>query len=189
MTDISPVYSNIQLKPLHLSERTQVAPAAVTTDKSTITGNPDNAVNKVQNKSGLSIPSKLLNWGKGFGKGVYSYTLGLILNPIKSVMIMGAGLVGALLLKQAGFSANKAVKTELILVGAASAVKGVFDVRGYIKNKNAGKIENAKKNIENLGKNSAYMCLPLAIPFVPAATKFASTKGLDFIKYAIKKLF
>lgn len=185
MTDISPVYTNVQLKPLHLPpERSAGFPAAA--------GARDEYVqsdDKQAKKPEISRSSVLFNWGKGFVKGVSSYTIGLVLNPIKLALVLAAGVGGAVLLNKKGVSVNNAVKTELILVGAASAVKGVFDLRSYIKNKEDGKIDKAKKNIETFGKTSAHMCLPLAIPLVPAATKFFnSDKVRSFIKKTILKL-
>jgi hypothetical protein len=184
MYDALPAYTNIQLRPFHLPERSAGIPiTSITTDKT-----PVSNIIQPQNNTGMSIPGALFNWGKGFTKGVFSYTIGLLLNPFKLALVIGAGIGGALLLMKRGFSINNAVKTELIAVGAYSAVKGVFDIGGFISNNGSGRIDKARESIDSFGKSCAHMCLPLAIPLVPAATRLAGTKGVDFAKYAIKKL-
>lgn len=182
-------YKNIQLKPLSLTELNSAYSAgSVPVDNWEKKNNNQETAINTQKKAGMSFAGNSFRWAKGFTKGVYNYTLGLVFNPFQLALVIGAGLAGALLLGKKGFSLNKAVKTELWVFGGVSAVKGLFDIRSYFKNKKSDKIDKAKKNIESFGKSCAYMCVPLAIPFVPGATKLAKTKGKELAKKALKKL-
>jgi hypothetical protein len=182
-------YKNIQLKPISLTELNSgnsVAPvSAKNLEKKD--DNLETVINR-QKKAGMSFAGNALRWTKGFVKGVYNCTIGFVFNPFQLALVGGIGLVGALLLGKKGFSLNKSIKTELWVFGGASALKGIFDLRNYFKNKKSDKIDKAKKNIESFGKSCAYMCVPLAIPFVPGATKLAKTKGKELAKSALKRL-
>ncbi|NLF83852.1 MAG: hypothetical protein GX568_07715 [Candidatus Gastranaerophilales bacterium] len=192
MTDAISSYRNIQLKPVSLTELNSGNSAgAVSVDnseKKKINLNNLGTVIEEQKKSGMGFVGNSLRWTKGFVKGVYNCTIGLVFNPFQLALIIGAGLAGALLLGKKGFSLNKSVKTELLAFGGFSMVKGIFDLYSYFKNKNSDKIEKAKKNIESFGKSCAYMCVPLAIPFVPGATKLVKTKGKELAQKALHKL-
>ena len=69
-----------------------------------------------QKKSGMGFVGNSLRWTKGFVKGVYNCTIGLVFNPFQLALIIGAGLAGALLLGKKILFISR-FKTELLALG------------------------------------------------------------------------